>query len=227
MGMRYVWILLCLILLPGMAAAQQPADSAIPENTADSVQTNATPNQVTQNSPVPRRRRTIQNREFDDREKIILLLNAHCDFPSREDLLSTSPDVETLLQNIVEDKSLLLTVRMRAVEALAYFNTPMNRETLERILAHPEQAEHQLMVLQAIRSYAQIAPDQAPAVLAPFLADKTDFYRFVTISSLRNCPGPAALKVLKDRYDQETNRFFKMRLKQAIDFHCQNTSCSE
>ena len=173
----------------------------------------------------PRRRRTIENREFDDREKIILLLNAHCDFPTRDDLLSTSEDAEKHLQSIVEDENILLSVRMRAVQALSYFATQTNRETLESILAHPEEAEHQLMVYQAIRAYAKIAPDAAPAAIEPFLSHPKDFYRFVAISSLKDCPGNAAVEVLRRRYEVETNRFFQMRLKDAIDNHCKSNVC--
>ena len=211
-----------LFFIPEICFAQQPTETSVPVSNPPNTTSTVTPaNPTTQPNPQRRRRRrTIQNREFDDREKIILLLSAHCEFPTKEDLLSTSEDVEKHLQTIIDDKDLLLTVRMRAVEALSYFATPMNRETLEAILAHPEKAEHQLMVIQAIRAYAKIAPEQAPEVLKPFLSDKTDFYRFVAITSLRDCPGEAALRVLKERYEQENNRYFQTRLKQAIDSHC-------
>ena len=169
--------------------------------------------------------RVILNREFDDREKIMLLLNAHCDFPSKEDLLSTSPDAEKHLRDILSDESVLFSVRMRTIEALAYFDNPQNLETVENILAHPDEHE-QLMLMQAIRAYPKMAPDRAPAALAPYLAYDNDFIRFVTISSLKNCPGDAALSTLKSRYAVEKNRFFQSRLKQAIDNHCkQQTYC--
>ena len=228
---KYLLSILFIWILTDDVCAQQPQETQAQtqsQNTPATAQTapanatNATPGQ-----PRRRRRRTIQNREFDEREKIVLLLRAHCEFPTKEDLLSTSEDVEKHLQSIIDDPELLLTVRMRAVEALAYFATPMNRETLEQILANPEKAEHQLMVYQAIRAYAKIAPDQAPAALEPFLSSETDFYRFVTITSLRDCPGQAALDVLQNRYKVETNRYFQTRLKQAIDNHCKSdTYCS-
>lgn len=169
-------------------------------------------------------KRTIENREFGDKEKIVLLLNAHCDFPSKDDLSETSRDAEAHLLEIVRDEQLLLSVRMRAVQALSYYSTPANRETLENILAHPEDADHPLMLIQAIRAYAVIAPDAAPEAIAPFLSSPSDFIRFVAIDSLKNCPGQAALQVLSDRYQTETNRFFKMRLKQAIDGHCKSNA---
>lgn len=68
-----------------------------------------------------RRKRTIENREFSDKEKITLLLNAHCDFPTKEDLLQTSVNAEAHLLEIIEDENILLSVRMRAVQALSYF----------------------------------------------------------------------------------------------------------
>lgn len=173
-----------------------------------------------------RRKRTIENREFSDKEKITLLLNAHCDFPTKEDLLQTSINAEAHLLEIIEDENILLSVRMRAVQALSYFSTPTNRQTLENILAHPNDVEHTLMLIQAIRAYTIIAPDAAPKAVEPFLSSDSDFIRFVTINSLKNCPGNAALQVLQNRYENESNRFFKMRLKQAIDNHCKsNTYC--
>jgi hypothetical protein len=223
---RYI-LLLALIAAPEVAFSQQPQET-VPrkmQSAPATVGANAQTPGAQPNPQRPRRRRTIENREFDDREKIILLLNAHCDFPSRDDLLSTSPNAEKHLQSIVDDDSVLLSVRMRAVQALSYFATPMNRETLEKILAHPELAEHRLMVIQAIRAYAIIAPDQAPAAIEPFLSHPTDFYRFMAISSLKNCPGQAAIDVLKRRYEVETNRYFQMRLKDAIDNHCKGDAC--
>ena len=176
--------------------------------------------------PRPRRRpRVIVNREFDDRDKIMLLLNAHCDFPSKEDLLSTTPDAEKYLRDILNDETVLFSVRMRTIEALAYFDNPQNIETVEEILSHPDQHEP-LMLMQAIRAYPKMAPERAPAALAPFLAKGNDITRFVTITSLKNCPGNAALSVLQERYEVEKNRFFQARLKQAIDNHCkQDTYC--
>ncbi|MBQ4361061.1 MAG: HEAT repeat domain-containing protein [Proteobacteria bacterium] len=171
-------------------------------------------------------RRTIENREFDDRDKIILLLNAHCDFPTREDLLLTSADAEKHLHSIFSDDTLLYSVRQRALEALAYFDTPQNVQMLEQILAHPEQIERPMMLMQAIIAYPKISPETAPSVLEPFLASDNDMIRFVTISSLKKCPGNAALNVLRSRYEVEGNRFFKMRLKGAIEDHCkQDRSC--
>ncbi|MBQ9244351.1 MAG: HEAT repeat domain-containing protein [Proteobacteria bacterium] len=165
-------------------------------------------------------RRTIVNREFSDRDKIMLLLNAHCDFPSREDLLLTSPEAEVHLHSILNDETLMYSVRQRALEALAYFDTPQNIQMLEQILAHPEQIERPMMLMQAIMAYPKVAPESAPDILKPFLASDNDMIRFVTISSLKNCPGNAAVDVLRARYEVEENRFFKMRLKSAIEDHC-------
>lgn len=207
---------------PAATAATQNAS----ENTADNPIANPNADEPNASPNVRTRRRTIVNREFDDKEKITLLLNAHCDFPSRDDLLSVSNQAESLLLEIYADESILLSVRMRAVQALSYFSSPQNRETLEDILAHPENVEHILILIQAIRAYAAIAPNDAPKKLEPFLSDASDFVRFITIDSLKSCPGNAALHVLQSQYERETNRFFKTRLKQAIDNHCKKSSCA-
>lgn len=216
--MKAFFLSIVLLMMAFPAWAQEPAQQT--NNAEQSV--NSVPQPTTQ-----RRMRTIENREFDDREKIILLLNAHCDFPSKEDLLATSPDVESILHDILMDKSVLFSVRLRAVEALSYFESPKNIEMLEWILANPEKVKHSLMLMQAIRAYPKVAPQQAPAALAPFLESENDMVRFVTISSLKTCPGEAAIRVLSDRYSVETNRFFQFRLKDAIDNHCQESACGK
>lgn len=242
-----VLLIFCVFVLaiPGVAVAQDGAGNAaaaggaapvaagaaagtavLGERTAGGASAGVAAN-VSQ--PTRRRsmmRRTIENREFDDRDKIILLLNAHCDFPTREDLLLTSADAEKHLHSIFSDDTLLYSVRQRALEALAYFDTPQNVQMLEQILAHPEQIERPMMLMQAIIAYPKISPETAPSVLEPFLASDNDMIRFVTISSLKKCPGNAALNVLRSRYEVEGNRFFKMRLKGAIEDHCkQDRSC--
>lgn len=239
-----IFLTFCLCSIAPSAFAQDAPDTKPPATSRESQPTTA-PDASTQTPPSPdaqsaapnpqagpngqrprRAPRVIVNREFDDRDKIMLLLNAHCDFPSKDDLLSTSPDAEKHLQTILNDDSVLFSVRMRAVEALAYFSTPQNIETIEAILQSPKDQEP-LMLMQAIRAYPKVAPDRAPAALAPYLASENDFIRFVTISSLKNCPGQAALSTLQSRYAVEKNRFFQARLKQAIDNHCkQDTYCN-
>lgn len=219
----------------------------------------------------PRRRitRTIENREFSNKDKIQLLLSAHCDFPTKEDLISTvntdmlasdrasdsqnaesaanvqesavqkvakaagaavgknavsQSDIENYLQDtlfaILSDESQLFSVRRRALEALAYFDTPKNVRMLEYIVSHPDQIKRPLMLVQAIRSYPQVAPQNAPAALAPYLDSPNDMIRFVTISTLKNTPGKEALRVLQERRNVEKNAFFKTRLDEAIENHC-------
>ncbi len=223
-SIKYLTFVIAMFVFMPTAFSQETVQRTDPPKPAsDQVQRG---DDASQPPPPPgrRRMRTIVNREFDDREKIVLLLNAHCDFPSKEDLLSTSPDAETLLHDILMDDQILFSVRMRAVEALAYFDTPKNIQTLEWILAHPEEVKHPLMLMQAIRAYPKVAPQQAPAALAPYLESENDMIRFVTISSLKNCPDGAAVRVLSERYGVEKNRFFQTRLKDAIDNHCQQTS---
>ncbi len=283
--------------------------------------------------------RQIENREFSNRDKIMLLLSAHCDFPTKEDLISTvsfdkmledeeemaanasmtgrrpktdgstpetagsppqstgetakpdspavagetakpdspvvaevetkpntadsgnakpaapavrtaKPDasvarkdfdwrkmtpeererVELYLQNILytilKDESVLLTVRGRALEALAYFNTEKNIKMLTFILTHSERIKRPMMLVQAIRAFPEVAPDKAAEILAPFLEHENDMVRFVTIRTLQKTPGNEAVQVMQKRLDVETNRFFKARLQESIQCHDQKqTNC--
>lgn len=230
--MKLFYFFIPLALLPLSASAQDTAPAQT-QPTSNSPQPSPAPNndsvqpdagaQPEQRAPL-RRMKTIENREFDDREKIILLLNAHCDFPSKEDLIATSPDAENHLQDILKDETVLFSVRMRSLEALAYFDTPQNIQTMEWMLDNPDKIKHPLMLMQAIRAYPKVAPQQAPAALEKFLESDNDMIRFITISALKSCPGDSALNVLNKRYSIEKNRYFQTRLLDAITNHCNQSS---
>ncbi len=236
--MKKFYFLVSFALLPCSASAQEAAPAQVPPASVPSqesgpAQANPTPNEASTQPdgtalpaerPPVRRMKTIENREFDDREKIVLLLNAHCDFPSKEDLIATSPDAEKHLQDILKDETVLFSVRMRSLEALAYFDTPQNIQTMEWMLNNPDKIKHPLMLMQAIRAYPKVAPQQAPATLEKFLKSDNDMIRFITISALKNCPGDAAVDVLNKRYAVEKNRYFQTRLMDAISNHCKQTT---
>jgi len=180
-------------------------------------------------APAPPRRapREIRNREFDDREKIVLLLSAHCDAPTKEDLLATSMNAEQYIKSVLDDETVLDSVRMRALEALAFFSTPENVASLREILHGSVNLGNPMMLAAAIRAYAKVAGEVAASEIEPFLTHENDQVRLVAIASLKRCPGPAALDILKHRYGEETNRFFQVRLRQAIDGHCKGPAVCE
>lgn len=238
--MRFCLVLIFLVLpMTAMAQEHAPVDGTAKTATDKGQNAQTAQNQdktavspqasahKTSQSRSRRGRRVIVNREFDDREKIMLLLNAHCDFPTKHDLLSTSADAEKHLHSILNDSEVLFSVRMRAIEALAYFETEYNVKMLRWVLENPDKIQRPLMLMQAIRAYPKIAASDAPAVLERYLSSDNDMIRFVTINALKNCPGQAAVDVLKKRYAIEKNRFFQSRLKDAIDGHCRrSTYCS-
>ena len=170
---------------------------------------------------VRRPRREIQNREFEDCEKIALLLNAHCDMPTLEDLNSTSPKAERCLLEILDDEGALFSVRLRALESLSLYGTQADealRRNLEALLDHPDEVKP-LALMQAIRAYSKIDPENAPDKLSSFFEYDNDMIRFVTISSLCGNASPKALSALQTWYQKEKNAFFKRRLEQAIQGH--------
>ncbi|MCL2326759.1 MAG: HEAT repeat domain-containing protein, partial [Proteobacteria bacterium] len=177
--------------------------------------------------PPRRAPREIRNREFDDREKIVLLLSAHCDPATKEDLLATSMDAEQHIKSVLDDEAVLDSVRMRALEALAFFSTPENIASLRDILHGSVHLGNPMMLAAAIRAYAKVAGEAAAPEIEPFLTHENDQVRLVAIASLKRCPGPAALDILKRRYGEETNRFFQTRLRQAIDGHCKGPAVCE
>ncbi len=277
------FLIISALFIPYAVYAQeqvQPEQTQVAEaNQASSAPANTAPQSVNGTPPLqdsaqpqqprPRMIRIPENREFSNQDKIQLLLSAHCDFPTKEDLISTintemlvkdrnealkaeenaggnniseaqvitrqalaavgtagvsQADIETYIQDILfkilSDESNLFTIRRRALEALAYFDNPKNEKMLEFIVTHPDRIKRPLMLVQAILSYPQIAPDKAPAALAKYLDSPNDMIRFVTISTLRNTPGQAALDVLKERRKIEKNHYFQTRLDEAIANHC-------
>ena len=169
----------------------------------------------------------LKNREFNDKEKISLLLNAHCDFPSKEDLLSTSPDAEKHIRDIIQDETILQSVRQRALEALAYFDTPENEESLRKVLEDAYDSTDDFSIVYSLRAYSRVAGEKSVPLIERFLSHPRDYVRLAAISNLKLTPGKAALEALKQRRQIETNRFFIAQLDQAINNHCkQKKRCS-
>ncbi len=170
----------------------------------------------------------LKNREFDDREKIALLLSAHCDFPSKEDLLSTSPDAEKHIISILADETVLESVRERALEALAYFKSPENEAALRENLEKVYDSENFMLIMYSMRGYASVAEQRAVPLLARFMEHKLDYVRISAIRQLQLIPGKAALEALQNRLANESNRYFRSKLEDAIKHHCtQKTRCTQ
>jgi len=170
----------------------------------------------------------LKNREFDDREKIALLLSAHCDFPSKDDLLSTSPDAEKHIIDILGDETVLESIRERALEALAYFKSPENEAALRENLERVYESENFMLIMYSMRGYASVAEQRAVPLLARFMEHKLDYVRISAIRQLQLIPGKASLEALQNRLANENNRYFKSKLEDAIKHHCtQKTRCTQ
>lgn len=169
----------------------------------------------------PRRKRELKNREFDDCEKIRLLICAHCDFPSKEDFLLTSADPETCIKTIIEDETVLISVRERALTALAYFDSSANRASLKQTLEHAGTSDNRLFVLYAIVAYSNIAKEESVPLIEKFMHHEDDFVRLTAIRRLGQTPGIEAYSALKKQYQVEENRFFRQKLEDALAEHCQ------
>lgn len=174
------------------------------------------------NAPQPRvmRKRELKNREFDDCEKIRLLMCAHCEFPSKEDFVSTGRDPETCIKAVIADESELISVRERALTALAYFDSSENRASLKQTLENADTTEDRFFVIYSIVAYSQIAQEESVPLVSRFMAHGDDFVRLTAIRRLGETPGNAAYTALKKQYQIEENRFFKQKLEDALAAHC-------
>ncbi len=233
--MREKLLALMLVLSPNVVWAQTTDENqdeliqAVVSSVYDMANEKNVVVKTTQDQPEATRRvREIKNREFDDRQKIELLLSAHCGFPSKEDLLSTSPDAEKHIQDIINDDNVLGSVRERALRALAYFTTPGNEASLKEILERGYSTNNRIAVMYALNAYSNVAGDRAAPVIARFLEHPDEYIRLVAIRNLKATPGEASLKALQDRRRVEENRFFQTKLDQAIAGHCnKRVRCDE
>ncbi|MGI5829741.1 MAG: HEAT repeat domain-containing protein [Bradymonadia bacterium] len=153
--------------------------------------------------------------EFDDREKLLQLLNAHCAFPSKEDLLSTVQDAQTLLADIAQDDGVLLSVRSRAVRALGYFDDAQIEESMRQSLRNSLNMPRSLLV-NIIRAYATMAGERGLEVLRPYMEHEEHYVRISTINAIGNIAGSEAEQVLRTRLHQERNEYFKKRIERVL-----------
>lgn len=154
--------------------------------------------------------------EFDDREKLMLLLNSHCNFPTKEDLEQTVHAPAQLLMEIMQDEAVLLTVRSRALRALGYFEDAANEEALRRSLIDFEKMPRTILS-NTIRAYGTMAGERGVEILKPFLVNEEHLVRIVAITTLRDIPGEQSTQALEGRLSVETNHYFRMRLQRALD----------
>ncbi|MBQ1267243.1 MAG: HEAT repeat domain-containing protein [Proteobacteria bacterium] len=166
------------------------------------------------------RKRELKNREFDDCEKIRLLLCAHCEFPSKEDFVTTSADPESCIKGIIADETVLISVRERALTALAYFDSVENRESLKQALEDANESDDRFFVIYAIIAYSNIAEEEAVPIVEKFLQHKDEFVRLTAIRRLGMIHGKEAYQALKKQYQIEENRFFKQKIEDALAEQC-------
>lgn len=150
-----------------------------------------------------------------EREKLLLLLSTHCDFPTKEDLVSSISDVEVHLISLTEDESLIPTVRSRALRALGYFDSSENEEALQQAL-RSSHAVPRMMLASMIQAYGRIGKERSVELIKLFLDHHDDMVKISAINSLRNCECKEGEDALRERMVKENNLYFKRRIESAL-----------
>ncbi len=117
-----------------------------------------------------------------DRAQLIAMLSGFEDAPTLAHIRSWGDDAVPILVSIHDDPGVLAPVRLRAVEAVGAFSTPLARAFLLRVL-HDE-AEPTVVVREAIEALASAAGPDAVAPLCPYLTHEDRGIRERVIEAL-------------------------------------------
>ena len=156
------------------------------------------------------------------KEKITALIANHCTLPEKNELLKVDADAENTITDIINDETIIDSVRMRAIQLLTYFPTDNNEQQLIHILNDP--AATRRIKIRTITTYAEINPQQAPLLLKKLLADPDNALKFVTIVTLQRTNSQTALNALKEGIQNENNKLFLKYLNRAVNNHPLNTT---
>jgi len=143
------------------------------------------------------------------------LLSAHCSFPTREELVAISADAPALLMEIFNDPNALPSVRMRALDALGYFNTPETESFLVYLLENHGQLETRHLH-HAITAYGKVAGERSIPAVRGFLEHADVQVRMTVIDALRSFAGQPGRELLQQRLAVEPNRVVKERLELGV-----------
>lgn len=199
MNFRHALITAAAALSVGLASpvgAQETGDAEVP--TVD-----GPPEQKPAEVP----QRSVQQRlEF--------LLSGYEYFPTREDLdeLGDAETIAGLLRAMAGDEDARNTKRLRAVDALGYYDDAESIALLKSLIEPlPEKLPRRqirigtLLRHHAITAYARSQKGEAIELLEPLLVDDEIQIRLTAISALGKHGGKQGLQVLKAAHDAEEN----------------------
>ena len=141
---------------------------------------------------------TADKRDLE--EKVVFELSGYHHFPSRSDLdeLGAPAEISRLLREMARDSSRRPSLRLRAVDALAYYTDDQTREFLRSLLEEPsadlESSELRVVNLMrhhAIVSLAKAHDGDAVDTLAPLLDHDDVQLRLTVVSALAKHTGEA------------------------------------
>lgn len=140
-------------------------------------------------------------------ERVRFLLSGYEYFPDRAalDEVGEAAEISTLLRELSADSKERPTLRLRAVDALAYYTDQATKNYLESLIASPDSTGDKvqkrttrLLRHHAVTSLAKAHGEAALATLEPLLLDDEIQLKMTAISAIGKHMGPSGKQRLQD-----------------------------
>ena len=191
--MKQAILIACLLLTPVVGSAQVAGDLNV--NTPTTV----APTEMPKQTP---------------KERVVFLLSAYHHFPTVEDLATAGDEatVSGILLDLAQDRDAVPTLRLRAVDAMAYYSDPLTDAYLVYSIETPTNSapEKDRRTLKLIRHHAVVAyakqhRDKALETLEPLLVGADLQLRLTAISAVGKQCGKAGVTRLQKLKTQDSN----------------------
>lgn len=159
-------------------------------------------------------------------DRIKFLLSGYEYFPTRADLdeVGSASEVSTLLRELAAMDDLRPTMRLRAVDALAYYTDEATRSYLEALIEGPatkakdkvSRRTRKLMRHHAVTSLAKAHEEKALATIEPLLMSEDIQLKMTAISAVGKHTGPRGKERLERLAETITNPVVKRELRKFV-----------
>lgn len=131
----------------------------------------------------------------DNRQKMRDLLEKR-EPPTEKQIRAVSPDVDSLLSDVINDRTADFITRKRAVEAMGYFQTKRARQLLRTVITDPAWQKPYRIV--AIKAIARSVGAPALEMIKKYAGDPDSEVRLACVYALDVMGSTAALTLLRN-----------------------------
>ncbi len=148
-------------------------------------------------------------------DKVKLLLSGYEFFPTREDLERATPMAAQVLMHIAEDEEALPSMRLRAVDALGFFQKE-DKVALYFEAALQQEHREAVYLRHTVTSSLRAFGQQALPWVQPFLTHQNLQVRLSAVHALGRFGGDEGLGMLRVQHDLEQDVFVREQLQKFI-----------